>query len=241
MYEFLFAEPVVDRLALRVHAREEVFGSPLIRACAAGDRPAIRALFEGFWPFVQGFERAIDMQVRKLPFRPLIARFGQARIKRFFADARAALSAMKEEEGSHAALWLDGAIGIGLDLTRVVPVAGVQALLRNADSPDPVEFFCWLAGTEYIAEELAAYLCHAPAFLATFSDRRWKWGEVHAAEHDGVSHLEIDEDLARAYHSASDPLRVGVTLSAHIRRCQRLFGIAADEVLAQYRSTLAAA
>ena len=31
MYALLFAEPIVDRDALRVHAREEVFGSPLIR------------------------------------------------------------------------------------------------------------------------------------------------------------------------------------------------------------------
>ncbi len=241
MYKLLFAEPVVDRLALRAHAREEVSGSPLIRACAAGDEPAIRALFEGFWPFVQGFERSIDTQVRKLPLRPLIARFGQARIKRFFTDARAALSEMRDEEGSHAALWLEGAAGIGLDLARVEPmeVEGVQALLKNADTPDPVEFFCWLAGTEYIAEELAAYLCHAPAFLETFSDRRWRWGEVHAMEHDGVSHLEIDEDLARAYHPASDPVLVGAALSAQIRRCQRLFGAAAADVLKQYQSPIA--
>ena len=241
MYKLLFAEPVVDRLALRVHAREEVFGSPLIRACAAGDEPAIRALLEGFWPFVQGFEQAIDMQVRRLPLRPLIARFGQARIKRFFADARAVLREMKEEEGSHAALWLEGAAGIGLDLARVEPVEGVQELLRNADTADPVEFFCWLAGTEYIAEELAAYLCHAPAFLEIFPNRRWKWGEVHAAEHDYLSHLEIDEDLARAYHPASDPVLVGVALSAQIRRCQGLFGTAAADVLAQLRSVIAPA
>lgn len=243
MYELLFAEPAVDRLALRVHAREEVFGSLLIRACAAGGEPAIRALLQGFWPFVQGFERAIDIQVKKLPLRPLIARFGQARIKRFFADARAALREMRDEEGSHAALWLQGAAGIGLDLTRDEPVEveGVRELLSNADTPDPVEFFCWLAGTEYIAEELAAYLCHAPAFLEAFPDHRWEWGEVHAMEHDGVSHLEIDEDLARAYHPASDPVRVGVALSAQIRRCQRLFGIAAADVLARYQASIAAA
>jgi len=120
-------------------------------------------------------------------------------------------------------------------------VDGVQALLENADTTDPVEFFCWLTGTEYIAEELAAYLCHAPAFLETFPDRRWRWGEVHAMDHDGISHLEIDEDLARAYHPASDPVLVGVALSAQIRRCQRSFGTASEGVLAQYRSKIATA
>jgi hypothetical protein len=240
MYKLLFAEPVVDRLALRVHARDGLLGSPLIRACAAGDEAAVRALFEGFWPFVQGFELAIDMQVKKLPLRPLIARFGQARIKRFFADARASLSEMREEEGSHAALWLEGANKIGLELEQVKPVKGVQSLLENAETSDPFDFFCWLAGTEYVAEELAAYLCQAPAFLEIFPDRHWGWGETHAMAHEGVSHLEIDEDLARAYHPASDPALVGVALSAQIRRCHRLFGAAAADVLAAHRSTTAA-
>lgn len=239
MYGFLFAEPLVDRLALRAHAREGLLGSPLIRACRAGDELAIRGLLKGFWPFVQAFERSIDFQVKKLPLRPLIARFGQARIKRFVAEARSALSEMRDEEGSHAALWLDGAITIGLDLRRVEPVRSVQTLLDNAETPDPTEFFCWLAGTEYVAEELAAYLCRAPAFLDSFPDRRWRWGEAHAMAHDGVSHLEIDEDLARAYHPGSDPVLVEVALSAQIRRCHRLFAAAATDVLAKYRSETA--
>jgi hypothetical protein len=234
MYEFLCAEPLVDRLALRAHAREGLLGSPLIRACAAGDGLAIRALLKGFWPFVQAFERSIDVQVKKLPLRPLIARFGQARIRRFLAEARSALSEMRDEEGSHAALWLDGATRIGLDLGWVEPVKGVQTLLDSAETPDPMEFFCWLAGTEYVAEELAAYLCRAPAFLENFPDRRWRWGEAHAMAHDGVSHLEIDEDLARAYHPGSDPVLVEVALSAQIRRCHRLFAAAAADVLAKY-------
>ncbi|MBV8936216.1 MAG: hypothetical protein JO095_10470 [Alphaproteobacteria bacterium] len=235
MYKLLFAEPAVDRLALRTHARKGLLGSALIRACAAGDELAIHALLRGFWPFVQGFERAIDMQVKKLPLRTLIMRFGQERIKRFFADARLALSDMRDEEGSHAALWLEGATAIGLDLAGVEPVKGVQALLDNAETPDPVEFFCWLAGTEYVAEEMAAYLCRAPAFLDNFPDRRWRWGEAHAIEHDGISHLAIDEDLARAYHPASDPVLAGVAMSAQLRRCHRLFAAAAADVLAKYR------
>lgn len=239
MYEFLFAEPVVDRQELRAKARAEVVGAPLLRACAAGHRNAVRAMLQGAWPFVQAFEQVIDLQVKRLPIRPLIARFGHAQIKHFFAQARAAVREMKEEEGSHAALWRAGADALGVDLTGVEPVRGIRTLMEGAEATDPVEFFCWLAGTEYIAEELAKYLCGAPSFVAVFPARRWLWGEVHMAQHEGASHLEIDEDLARAYHPARDPAAAGAALSAQIARCIRLFGVSAEDILAHYLPSMA--
>lgn len=241
MYEFLFAEPVVDRRALRAQARAEVVGAPLLRACAAGRPSAVRALLEGAWPFVGAFEKVIDLQVQRLSIRPLIARFGHARMKRFFAQARAAVRAMREEEGSHADLWRASAAARGVDLSDVEPVPGIRVLLDGAETTDPVEFFCWLAGTEYVAEELADFLCHAPAFLAVFPDRRWGWGEAHVAPHDGASHLEIDEDLARAYHPASDPGIAGMALTANIRSCIRLFGASAADIMARHATAMATA
>lgn len=236
MYALLFAEPVVDRAALRADARDEVRFSPLIRACAAGDEPAAVALLQGFWPFVTAFEKAIDAQVKRLPLRPLMQRFGHTRIRRFFAEARAAVREMKDEEGSHAALWRQGARQFGIRLSSDDRVPGVDALLENAETDDPVEFFCWLAGTEYIAEELGAFLCGSPRFVSLFPDGRWTWGEAHIAEHDGPSHLEIDEDLARAYHPATDPIMAGAALSAQIKRCQRMFGLAAEDVMARLQA-----
>ncbi|GBQ99775.1 hypothetical protein AA23498_3549 [Acetobacter nitrogenifigens DSM 23921 = NBRC 105050] len=231
MYALLFAEEVVDRGALRVHAREEVYGSTLIRACAQGDINSIKALLVGFWPFVKAFETAIDARVGRMPTRPLVQRFGQSRVRAFFNEAREAVREMKDEEGSHALLWRRAADEIGVELEESSVVPGVAALLESANSDDEVEFFCWLAGTEYIAEELAAYLCHSPAFNGKFSSGRWVWGLAHLMdEHEGPSHLEIDEDLARAYHPSTDPAVVGTALFSHIRRCEKLFGEAAADV-----------
>ena len=231
MYALLFSEPAVDRVALRAHAQDEVTGSPLIRACASGDQEAIRALLIGFWPFVQAFERAIDLRVGRLPMRPLIERFGQDRVRAFFSEARAAVREMKDEEGSHALLWRRAAEELDIELDDRPAVEGVRDLLANAESDDTVEFFCWLAGTEYIAEELSAYLCNAPGFTGSFPSNRWVWGLAHLAhDHDGPSHLDIDEDLARAYHPSEDPAVAGATLFAHIRRCEELFGLAAQDV-----------
>ena len=241
MYEFLFAEPAVDRQLLRAHARAEVVRAPLLRACSDGDPAAVRALVQGAWPFVEAFEKAIDLQVKRLPMRPLIARFGQVRMKHFFAQARAAVREMREEEGSHAALWRDSADELGVNLSCVKTVEAVRALLEGAEAADPVEFFCWLAGTEYIAEELAGYLCGSRAFVSSFRNGRWRWGEVHTRQHEGASHLEIDEDLARAYHPAGDPEVVGAALSAWIRRCIRMFGASATDIMAYYLPATVAA
>ncbi|GBR04687.1 hypothetical protein [Acetobacter oeni] len=236
MYALLFSEPVLDRDVIRVGTREGIFSSPLIRACARGDQQAIRGLLTGFWPFVQAFERAIDQRVGHLPLRPLVERFGQSRVKEFFGEAREAVREMKDEEGSHALLWISGAEELGINLSSGdYPIIGsVEELIKASTSTDPVEFFSWLAGVEYLAEELSAYLCHAPAFTNAFPSRRWIWGEAHNAhEHDGPSHLEIDEDLARAYHPSHDPAVVAATLAANIGRCIQLFDIAASEIFTE--------
>jgi hypothetical protein len=239
MYALLFSDSAVDRRALRAHARQEISGSPLIRACADGDLPAVRALLQGFWPFVQAFEKAIDYQVGRLPIKPLIQRFGQEKVRTFFSEARDAVREMHEEEGSHAELWREGAEGIGVVLDGGVSARGVAALLQNARTSDPVEFFCWLAGTEYIAEELAAHLCHSSAFASLFADQRWTWGDAHIAEHQGPSHLEIDEDLARAYYPVTDPALVGIALFEKIKRCQQLFGAAARDLMVSLETVAA--
>jgi hypothetical protein len=239
MYALLFEKPVVDRQALRSQVRREVENSNLIRACAVGERPAAAALLQEFWPFVRVFETAIDRQVGRLPLRPLIERFGRSRIRHFFAEARAAVREMKKREGSHADLWRTGAEQIGVNLKMADPIPGVAALLDTANVDEPVEFFGWLAGIEYIAEEMSAYLCGAPGFLSLFPEQRWLWGEAHNAAHDAPSHLEIDEELARAYHPSNNHALVGAAISAQIKRCQCLFRAAAADVTARMEATAA--
>lgn len=230
MYALLYGEAFVDRVALRRQARDEVMNSSLIRECAEGNRSAAIALLEGFWPFVDAFEKAIDRQVSRLPIKPLIERFGQERVRTFFSEARAAVKEMHEEEGSHAKLWQQSAVQIGASLDSSAVCIGVENLLKNAKNSDPVQFFCWLAGTEYIAEELSAYLCRQEGFLNLFPERRWVWGDAHIEQHEGPSHLEIDEDLARAYHPSADPDLAKAFLFENITHCEQLFGAAAADV-----------
>jgi hypothetical protein len=230
MYELLYGSTIIDRQALRTFMREQVCDAKLIRACAAGHRGAVNALLSGFWPFVDAFEKAIDRQVAGLPIKPLVARFGRERTHSFFDSTRKAVREMREEEGSHALLWQEGVQALGVDLTAYDRVAGVEQLVASSTTSDPVAFFCWLAGTEYIAEEMAAYLCAAPRFLELFPDRRWSWGDAHTETHDGPSHLEIDEDLARAYHPSDDDAVAGKAIWDGIVHCQEMFAHAAADV-----------
>jgi hypothetical protein len=88
-------------------------------------------------------------------------------------------------------------------------------------------FFSVLAGTEFVAEELASFLLSSPDFIRQSSRHRWVWGEVHTShDHDGPSHLEIDLDLARAYQPSPSPETIrGMVLDTIV-----LFAEAANEI-----------
>lgn len=214
-----------DFTYLRRSATDLVRGLRLLRKASGGDKAAAVALKIGFWPFVHEFELAIDQQT--LPREPLTRRFGEKVMRRVFVRMARAVREMKSEEGSHAAHWRKDAECLGVRDLGSDCVPGVQALIDRAYSKNLPSFFALLAGTEFIAEELARYLIDSDDFVTLFSRRRWVWGEVHLAPHeDGPSHLEIDLDLARAYGENVGPEAIERMVLDTIR----LFGRAADEV-----------
>ena len=214
---------------LRATARNEVRSSRLICAAHEGSRQAAEALHIGFWKFVREFEVAIDSQ--SLRRRPLQQKFGTERTKTAFRDLAEAVRDMKKEEGSHAAHWRKDAACLGLSpasLEQGPDIEPVDKLVESAYTDDLPRFFSVLAGTEYIAEELAAFLGQSSAYTSLFSRKRWIWGEVHTIPHDdGPSHLEIDLDLARAYLASDDDIPLVQQMMADTIR---LFGRASQGV-----------
>jgi hypothetical protein len=200
--ELFYKNPLISERELRAHARMQVDTSPLITACRDGDIVAIKALMIGFWPFVDGFEKAIDRH--PYPIRPLVGLFGKDRVRSYFAEVGIGLKSMVEEEQEHAGWWYrDTKEGLGISLKNEESLSFIAELLAGAEFPDMLEFLCHLAGTEYIAEELSDALCTSEKFTTFFPNNQWRWGNVHLIKHTGPSHLQIDEDLARAYASAS--------------------------------------
>jgi hypothetical protein len=193
-----------DLTGLRRRAAETVCGLSLIRQAEEGDRAAAVALKVGFWPFVREFEFAIDRQ--SLPRQALVDRFGERRVRQVFAGIAGAVRDMKQEEGSHAAHWMRDAQCLSVNDFGGPCTAGIQALIDRAYTRHLPGFFAMLAGTEFMAEELARLLVASTSFTRLFSRERWVWGEVHLmGDEDSPSHLDIDLDLARAYQTATGP------------------------------------
>jgi hypothetical protein len=209
---------------LRSLARREVACSSLIRRAAGGDRKAAEQLHLGFWPFVREFELAIDR--RHLPRAPLVKKFG-ASASRTFVHIAKSVREMKDEEGSHASHWRADAGGLGLPSLEAPPLPLVRQLTDSAYTANVSKFFSVLAGTEFIAEELSAYLVASPEFTCLFNRKRWVWGEIHLMPHEDVSHLDIDLDLARAYAQAESTRQIETWVADTIS----LFGRAAEQVL----------
>lgn len=219
-----------DTAAMRRQAREMIAGLPLIQRAGAGELEAAEALHLGFWPFVREFEIAIDNQM--LPREPLRAKFATSGldVRRVFSGLARAIATMKDEEGSHAAHWRKDAACLGLESLEGPVLAPVRRLIDAAYTKDLPSFFALLAGTEFVAEELSAYLTKRRPYLDLFSRRRWIWGEVHLAPHDeGPSHLEIDLDLARAYSSA-DNASSKAMIESTVTQTIRMFEAAALQV-----------
>lgn len=214
---------------LRATARTVVRSSSLIRRAYQGDAEAARALHVGFWRFVFEFERAIDKKCQTgLRRTPLQKKFGAEPTIKVLRALAEAVREMKTEEGQHAKHWLKDAKCLGLDNLDGPDISGVRELVEKAYTKELPLFFAVLAGTEYIAEELGAFLCESSAYKALFTRKNWVWGVVHTIPHDdGPSHLEIDLDLARAYSPTDDdiaPVRKMVLDTIY------LFGKAADDV-----------
>jgi hypothetical protein len=215
----------VDVTGLRKKTIEVVSTSSLIRRAQQGEYPAAAALKVGFWPFVSGFEHAIDQQ--PLPRHPLVSKFGEQRVRRVFLGIARAVRDMKREEGSHAAHWRKDAQCLGVwDLSGPC-VPSLRSLIECSYTKNLPAFFATLAGTEFIAEELSRVLANSRRFTSLFTRKRWMWGEVHLAPHEhGPSHLEIDLDLARAYSTNTDAIEIEQMVLDTIT----LFGRTADQV-----------
>lgn len=223
-------EEYFDHSRLRRRACQLVRGLSLIQNAKSGDIRTAIAMKVGFWPFVREFETAIDQHA--FPRQPLSRKFGQSRVRGIFAGTARAVREMKNDEGSHAAHWAADAECLGAAVLGDSRVPGVQALIDRSYTEDLPGFFAMLAGTELIAEELSAFLITSKEFTNLFSRKRWVWGEVHLAPHDGPSHLDLDLDLARAYSPTTSPDEIERMIVETIM----LFGAAADEVEACFRS-----
>src|SRR5262249_20652198 len=236
---------------LRDKACFTIRNSSLIQRCMDGDVEGAKALLVGFWPFVSAFEKAIDARLTAggLKRQPLYEKFGKLNANKHivsiakairnleeneiafaFNSAQDSLRDMQHEEFTHAANWMKDAENLELNreiLESAPPTTSVEKLRNNAKNPNLVEFFALLGGTEFIAEELAHILAHNSAYTQLFKRKRAVWMEVHTIpDPEGISHLDVDLDLMRAYSNPEDSR----DLQNNVLDVINLFGVATEEV-----------
>ena len=183
---------VLDQ-AIREYVFEQVRSSSIMMRCAEGDRAEIKKLFEGLWPFVNGFWGFIEKQVPS-PLR--LSKFYRYNPIRTSAIVKQ-LRSMSKEEGDHAELWRSGYADLfDQGIPPVSRPSLVEPLMELGERPASMaEFFSFLAGTEFVAEEVSKYFLESKPFSKLFSACTWKWGDAHLEWHY-PSHLHIDIDLA---------------------------------------------
>ena len=236
---------------LREKASYTMRNSSLIRRCMDGDLEGAKALLVGFWPFVSAFEKAIDARLTGggLKRQPLYEKFGKLNANKHivsiakairnleeneiefaFNSAQDSLKDMQHEELTHAAHWIKDAENLNLNreiLESATCTTSVEKLIKDAKNPNLVEFFALLGGTEFIAEELASLLAHNNAYTHLFARKRAIWMEVHTIpDPEGISHLDIDLDLMRAYSNTENSRELQDVVLDVIN----LFGVATEEV-----------
>ncbi len=231
---------------LRERACNTMRNSSLIRRCMDGDLEGAKALLVGFWPFVSAFEKAIDARLtggglyekfgklnankRIVSIAKAIRNLEENEIEFAFNSAQDSLRDMQHEELTHAAHWMKDAENLDLNreiLESATSTTSVEKLINDAKNPNLVEFFALLGGTEFIAEELAHLLAHNDVYTQLFARKRAIWMEVHTIpDPEGISHLDIDLDLMRAYSNTEDSRR----LQNAVLDVINLFGVATEEV-----------
>ncbi len=243
--EFFNADTLRDKACFTMR------NSSLIQRCMDGDLEGAKALLVGFWPFVSAFEKAIDARLTRggLKRQPLYEKFGKLNANKHivsiakavrnleeneiefaFNSAQESLRDMQHEEFTHAAHWMKDAENLELNreiLESAPSTTSVQKLIDDAQNPNLVDFFALLGGTEFIAEELAHILAHNDSYTRLFARKRAIWMEVHTIpDPEGISHLDIDLDLMRAYSNTEESRE----LQNSVLDVINLFGVATEEV-----------
>src|SRR5689334_23101046 len=152
---------------IKAEAYEKVLTSPLIHACAQGGT-CPRALFGGFWHFVDTFPAIIRDTYENVPSAAAndkVPRF----LKRSAPILSGTLKSIEDEERVHRALWIRASRRVDLSEIqlhqwRVLPEIKslTEAIQTEGDLARRLLYF---VGVEIVAEGVSRCLSQKPPFV----------------------------------------------------------------------------
>ena len=164
---------------------EKITGSPLMARFVDPDQSALRALFVGYWPFVDGFPAVIQ---KTYEATEQFARHGKV--------LSGALREMETDERNHRALWLRSVAAADIpeeDLYEAQPLPAVlrvtEAMLeRQALWQRLLDF----VAVEIVAEGISQAFMSSEKFRDRMGTKGTAWFKVHMVHPaDQTTHEDI--------------------------------------------------
>jgi pyrroloquinoline quinone (PQQ) biosynthesis protein C len=165
---------------------ERINDDPLIQGCKIGNLNYLRALFIGYWDFVDRFPSVI-----------MDSYADSGRFARYGKVLSGALCEMEDDERVHRQLWLRSAAAANVaveELYAATALAETQALIdgmweRNELWQRLLDF----VAVEIIAEGISVCLTGSEAFRAVMGQEGMPWFKVHMIHDAGET---THEDIA---------------------------------------------
>lgn len=188
-----------QRAANKLDIWATISSFPFVRGCRCGDPQFIRALFGGFWNFVNCFPQIIRDTYSSVPAEI------DERTRRFLERSAQILSGMlagmETDERAHRALWLRSAKQAGLDESdlenwELLPeVRGIAEAIGNEQ--DLYTRLLYFVSVELIAEGLSRALADSPEFLKAMGSKGMSWFKAHLVHESGATtHEQLAYNLA---------------------------------------------
>lgn len=182
---------------IKSEAWAKITASPLMQGCRNCDERALKALYCGYWHFVDTFPEVIQSTYREAPVGKADGRF----LRRAAGILAGTLEGMEADERAHRTLWIKSAAQFGFSEERLYewPVVGEIAAISQAMSGEALlqHRLLQFVATEIVAEGISNCLASSEAFKHQAGAGGMGWFNVHLIHPDDETTHE-----AIAYNAA---------------------------------------
>lgn len=176
----------------------KISASPLMHGCRQCDESALKALYCGYWNFVDTFPEVIQSTYREAP----VGDSGEGRfLRRAAAILAGTLEGMEADERAHRTLWIKSAteFGFAQDQLHEWPVVTEIAAISQTMSGEILlqRRLLQFVATEIVAEGISNCLSSSDAFKQRAGGRGMGWFNVHLIhQNDETTHEAIAYNTA---------------------------------------------
>ena len=174
-----------QKARIKVKSWHKLSSSPLMNRFKLADDAALRALFIGYWPFVDGFPAVIQDTYESTG---QFARHGKV--------LSGALREMESDERNHRALWLKSVEAAQISVQELYDTAPLPAVQRitqaMTERPALWQRLLDFVAVEIVAEGISVSFLESEAFRSRLGNKGTAWFKTHVVHpSDQTTHEEL--------------------------------------------------